>query len=241
MSRTLWRSTTRRFAGAIALALVLPILPIGMQAAGARTPPATSASSSTARTTTSPSGSRPSGSAPPSFTLEIWFKRTDRAARTRYRAPAIWWTDRTPSRCSPRVGRRARSPANLNMNYFLGIDTKAQRHSPTTGSPSTSRTRLSGVEPPVHRDHRRHSNVWHHAAATYDGSAVAASTSTESSTARALASVATPESTSIQHAATRHRVWTPAGAAGRVLRRPARRGAHLEHCSLAGADPIHDE
>ena len=38
MSRTLWRGTTRRFAGVIALALVLPILPIGMQAAGARTP-----------------------------------------------------------------------------------------------------------------------------------------------------------------------------------------------------------
>ena len=35
MSRTLWRGTTRRFAGVIALALVLPILPIGMQAAAA--------------------------------------------------------------------------------------------------------------------------------------------------------------------------------------------------------------
>ena len=40
MSRTLWRGTIRRFAGVIALALVLPILPIGMQAAGARTPAA---------------------------------------------------------------------------------------------------------------------------------------------------------------------------------------------------------
>lgn len=38
MSRTPWRSTTRRFAGVIALAQVLPILPIGMRAAGARTP-----------------------------------------------------------------------------------------------------------------------------------------------------------------------------------------------------------
>ena len=40
MSRTLWRGTIRRFAGVIALALVLPILPIGMQAASARTPAA---------------------------------------------------------------------------------------------------------------------------------------------------------------------------------------------------------
>lgn len=38
MSRTPWRSTTRRFAGVIALALMLPILPVGMHAAGARTP-----------------------------------------------------------------------------------------------------------------------------------------------------------------------------------------------------------
>lgn len=49
MSRTPWQGTTRRFAGVIALALVRPILPIGMRAAGALTPPRTSAFISKAR------------------------------------------------------------------------------------------------------------------------------------------------------------------------------------------------
>ena len=66
-------------------------------------------------------------------------------------------------------GRAEAEASNLDMNYFLGIDA-------TSGSWwRTSRRRLgSPGNHPVSGLTTVTSNVWHHAAATYDGSDLAA-------------------------------------------------------------------
>ena len=59
--------------------------------------------------------------------------------------------------------RGGREPANVNMNYFLGIDA-------TTGVlVADFEDTANGAQPPGHRHHRVPiSTVWHHAAVTYD-------------------------------------------------------------------------
>ena len=94
-------------------------------------------------------------------------------------------------------GAEAETPANVNMNWFLGIDA-ATRH---------ARGRLRG-----HRDGANHpvagttvvtSNVWHHAAATYDATTGTWRLYLDGALDKTLAlgSAFQPESASIQHAA----------------------------------------
>ena len=94
------------------------------------------------------------------FTLELWFKRTGAVSA---RTPATGGL----ASAIPLVtkgtggGRRRRT---VDMNYFLGIDARAAL------LVARLRGHRDGLEPPGRGrtavvDH----NVWHHAAATYDG------------------------------------------------------------------------
>jgi len=93
------------------------------------------------------------------FTLETWFRRT---------AAGIGVTTGSGGIASaiPLVtkgGAESETPANINMNYFLGIDASSgvlvADFEDTAGA----------VNHPVSGATVVTSNVWHHAAATYDG------------------------------------------------------------------------
>ena len=91
MSRTLWRGTIRRFAGVIALALVLPILPIGMQAAGARTPAADFGLTFNGTTQYGTAGSETDGTysnlGASQFTFEAWIAGPEPATTSARQVP----------------------------------------------------------------------------------------------------------------------------------------------------------
>ena len=102
------------------------------------------------------------------------------------------------------------TPANLNMDYFLGIDA-------STGTlVADFEDNANGTNHPVSGTTAITANVWHHAAAVYD---------TASDTWRlyldgvldrtlALGGNFTPESTSIQHAAVGSALTSNGTAAG---------------------------
>ena len=131
MSRTPWRSTTRRFAGVIALALVLPILPIGMQAAGARTPAADFGLTFNGTTQYATAGSETDGTysnlGATQFTLETWVRRTGNGVTTSTGAGGLedlTSTGGQDRRAIPLIskGRAQSDGTNVDVNYFLGLD-----------------------------------------------------------------------------------------------------------------------
>ena len=104
----------------------------------------------------------------------------------------------------------AETPANLNMDYFLGIDASSGVLVADFEDTRTARTTPSRGTTPVT------SNVWHHAAAVYD-------TATDTwrlyldgvlDRTLALGGDFTPESTSIQHAAIGSALTSNGTAAG---------------------------
>ena len=109
------------------------------------------------------------------------------------------------------------------MNYFLGIDTatnvlaadfeEARRDGPG------STTRCRGTTAITN-------NVWHHAAATYDGTTW--KLYLDGRLDATLTSARQPACDSIQHAALGTRASTPTGAAAAASSRAPRRGAGLE-------------
>ena len=127
------------------------------------------------------------------FTLETWFKRTGAGIGVTTGTGGI--TSAIP--LITKGGAEAETPANINMNYFLGIDA-AQRHArgrlrghrsgpnhPVAGT--TVVTATSGITPPP---------------PTTPRPAPGGCTSTATSTRRwHSAAPSSPEATSIQHAA----------------------------------------
>ena len=71
-----------------------------------------------------------------------------------------WWPDGDPLLTKGRAGGDG---SNVDMNYFLGID-------PASGVLTADFEDLAtGANHPVVSTAEISSNVWHHAAATYDG------------------------------------------------------------------------
>ena len=126
MSRTPWRGTTRRFAGVIALALVLPILPIGMQAAGARTPAADFGLTFNGTTQYATAGSETDGSysnlGASQFTIEGWIRKTgtgDDVGTSGTGNGGLTGVGLIPLITK---GRFETDNSNVDMNYFVGLN-----------------------------------------------------------------------------------------------------------------------
>ena len=94
------------------------------------------------------------------FTLETWFRRT--GAGVGVTTGNLGITSAIP--LVTKGGAESESPANINMNYFLGLDASSgvlvADFEDTAGA----------VNHPVSGTTVVTSNVWHHAAATYDAS-----------------------------------------------------------------------
>ncbi|HEV8249301.1 MAG TPA: LamG-like jellyroll fold domain-containing protein, partial [Gaiellaceae bacterium] len=123
------------------------------------------------------------------FTLETWFRRTGAGVGTSTGTGGI--TSAVPLVTKGRA--EAETPANLNMNYFLGIDAATGR------LVADFEDTAGGVNHPVSGSTVISQNVWHHAAATFDGSYWRLYL--DGALDAKLAASATPESSSIQHAA----------------------------------------
>src|SRR5215213_8168788 len=97
------------------------------------------------------------------FTLETWFKRTGAGVGTSTGSGGI-------ASALPLVtkGRAEAEGSNVDMNYFLGIDASSGRlvadfeEGPGGSGPL-------GLNHPISGQTAVTSNVWHHAAASYDG------------------------------------------------------------------------
>jgi len=135
------------------------------------------------------------------FTLETWFKKTGVGVAVSSGSGGL-------GAAVPLVtkGRgESDSPANLNMNYFLGIsggklaadfeDAASGGNHPVTGVTTVT------------------DNVWHHAAATYDGSTWRLYLDGKLDQKLVVGGF-TPESSSIQHAALATAMTSTGAAAG---------------------------
>ena len=129
-----------------------------------------------------------------SFTLETWFRRT---------AAGVGVTTGTGGIASaiPLVtkgGAEAETPANVNMNYFLGIDASA-----SATLVADFEDAANGTNHPVSGTTTVTMNVWHHAAATYDATTGTWRLYLDGVLDRTLvlASAFQPQNPSIQHAA----------------------------------------
>jgi hypothetical protein len=105
-------------------------------------------------------GSKPDALNASAFTLEAWFYRTGTGATTSTGTGGIT--------AAPLIakGRSQADRSNVDMNYFLGIDSAgrlAADFEEGAGQPSP------GLNHPVTGVTVITNNVWHHAAATYDG------------------------------------------------------------------------
>ncbi|MFL6005040.1 MAG: LamG-like jellyroll fold domain-containing protein [Gaiellaceae bacterium] len=136
------------------------------------------------------------------FTLETWFKRTGAGLGTGTGNGGI--TSAIPLITKGRA--EAETPANLNMNYFLGIDATSGKlvadfedTSGGTNHPFTGTTVVTN-------------NVWHHAAATFNGTTL--TVYLDGVADGSLAVTATPESSSIEHAALGTAMTSTGAAAG---------------------------
>ena len=100
------------------------------------------------------------GSARPTFTLELWFKRTAAGLGT---STGNGGVHRDPV---DHEGPADGETAAQDVNYFLGIDT-------TTGKLAAdfeeAQTGAAGLNHPIVGTTVITINVWHHAAATFDG------------------------------------------------------------------------
>ena len=127
-----------------------------------------------------------------SFTLETWFKRTGAGVGASTGTGGI--TLAIP--LITKGGAEAETPANVNMNYFLGIDASSAKLVADFEEPAGPNHPVTGTAVVT-------SNVWHHVAATYD-----ATTGTWKlyldgllDTTLVLASAFQPQAASIEHAA----------------------------------------
>ena len=140
------------------------------------------------------------------LTVELWFRRTGAGTGTSTGTGGI--ASAIPLVTKGRA--EAETPANLNMDYFLGIDA-------STGTlVADFEDTANGTNHPVAGTTVVTSNVWHHAAAIYD-------TATDTwrlyldgvlDRTLALGGNFTPESTSIQHAAIGSALTSNGTAAG---------------------------
>src|SRR5215210_8238177 len=126
------------------------------------------------------------------FTLETWFKRTGTGLGTSTGSGGI--TSAVPLVTK---GRAEAENSNVDMNYFLGIDTSTNRLAADfeEGAGAAS----PGLNHPVNGSTVITSNVWHHAAATYDGTSW--KLYLDGALDGSLAVGQPPRSDSIQHAA----------------------------------------
>src|SRR3954447_1052761 len=97
------------------------------------------------------------------FTLETWFKRTGAGIGTSTGSGGI-------ASAIPLVtkGRAEAEGSNVDMNYFLGIDATSGKLV-ADFEEGVGGTGPLGLNHPVSGTTVVTSNVWHHAAATYDG------------------------------------------------------------------------
>ena len=123
------------------------------------------------------------------FTLETWFKRTGAGATT---ATSGGTGGITAVPLIAKGGSESDSPANINMNYFLGIDGSNHLAADFEDTASGANHGFAGTQTVT-------SNVWHHAAVTFDGNVWRIYLDGNlDSTSSAVG--ATPQSASIQHA-----------------------------------------
>src|SRR5215208_70604 len=113
------RAFARRSALVATLAIGTSILLSGAGATAAPTPTALQLNGSTQYVTM---GAAP-GLGAAQFTLETWFKRTGAGVGTSTGSGGL--TSAIPLIAKGRA--QAETPANLNMNYFLGIDSASGR------------------------------------------------------------------------------------------------------------------
>src|SRR5690349_18273028 len=97
------------------------------------------------------------------FTLELWFRRTGAGVGTSTGTGGI-------ASAIPLItkGRAEAENSNVDMNYFLGIDATSGRLVADFEEGATGAS--PGLNHPVTGTTAVTQNVWHHAAATYDGS-----------------------------------------------------------------------
>src|SRR5215211_3596090 len=169
----------------LAMGTALGVLVVGGGAAAAPTPTALQLNGTSQYVTF---GAAP-GLGAAQFTLETWFKRTGAGVGTGTGSGGI--TSAIPLISKGRA--EAETPANLNMNYFLGIDATSGRLVADFEDSATGGNHPVAGQTPVS------SNLWHHAAASFDGSHWRLYL--DGVLEAKLAVAATPEASSIQHAA----------------------------------------
>src|SRR5829696_5158 len=152
------RAFARRSALVATLAIGTSILLSGAGATAAPTPTALQLNGSTQYVTM---GAAP-GLGAAQFTLETWFKRTGAGVGTSTGAGGI-------TSVLPLVtkGRAEAEGSNVDMNYFLGIDTATNKLAVDFEEGASGAS--PGLNHPLIGNTVVTSNVWHHAAATYDG------------------------------------------------------------------------
>ena len=172
------------------------------------------------------------GSARPTFTLEIWFKRTGVGAITTTGTGGI--TSAIPLLTK---GRGEAEGSNVDMNYFLGIRSTdsvlVADYEEGTGQASPGLNHpIAGVTPV-------RSQVWYHAAVTFDGTTLrlylnGKLESTRGGGCRAAAAVA-------EHPALRDRHRDDLDRrGGGLLRRHHGRGTRVERGAHPGRHSEHD-
>ena len=166
------------------------------------------------------------------FTVELWFRRTAAGVGTSTGTGGVnaipldhEGTSRSGDRGTP---TSTTSSGSTRATGKLAADfEEAQRRSHRASTTASSGTRSS------------RSNVWHHAAATYDGSAFRLYLDGAAGRTTRVATIGQPPPS------TRSTGGIGVGVTSdrrrrRLLRRPDRRGPHLEHRALVGPDPGHD-
>lgn len=98
----------------------------------------------------------------PQFTIETWFKRTGAGVGTTTGSGGI--PDGIPLVAK---GRAETDGTNVDMNYFLGIS--ASKNTLAADFEEGATAASPGLNHPVYGVTQITSNVWHHAAETYDG------------------------------------------------------------------------
>src|SRR5215211_6171073 len=152
------RAFARRSALVATLAIGTSILLSGAGATAAPTPTALQLNGSTQYVTM---GAAP-GLGAAQFTLETWFKRTGTGFGTSTGTGGL-------ASSVPLVtkGRAEAEGSNVDMNYFLGIDTATNKLAVDFEEGASGAS--PGLNHPLIGNTVVTSNVWHHAAATYDG------------------------------------------------------------------------
>src|SRR3954471_2301264 len=126
------------------------------------------------------------------FTLETWFKRTGAGVGTGTGSGGI--TSAVPLVTK---GRAEAEASNVDMNYFLGIDASSGKLVADFEEGATGTT--PGLNHPITGATVLTSDVWHHVAATYDGTTWRLYL--DGTADASLAVGQPPRSDSIQHAA----------------------------------------